>query len=258
MMAGTCPPSSRPVSGVWRYIGGRHVSDPLRPPADAPTQGEQASTEAGPGWSGQAPEAPGESLAPTPPGPQAASPSGTPTLAPRPPSGWVQPSAPPPPTQWGDPGSTTIPTSTPPSVLIAAIILLLFGLLTLLTGVIVLFAGSVVGQLGDVFDEAGLSGIQGQVSGIIVGVGAVVAIGGGLELLGAIGIFAHRAWGRAVGVVMSALGVLFGLLALVGALAVDTTTDDRGGLIVALVILAAYGFSLLALAFGGHAFRHSA
>jgi hypothetical protein len=141
---------------------------------------------------------------------------------------------------------------------IAGIVLLLFGLLTLLTGVILIVAGTAVGQLGDAFASAGVPGLESSVGSIVTVMGVAIAFYGGLEVLGSIGVFARRGWGRAIGIVVSVIGVLFGLLTLVAAAATDTADGRDSGLFVALVILVAYAFSLLALALGGHAFRRSA
>ena len=172
------------------------------------------------------------------------------------PSGWVQPTQAPAPQGWTTPATAEAPRSSAPSVTLAGVILLLLGLLTLLIGLVVLLAGSVIHQLGPAFDQAGVGGIQDAVGSIVAVVGAVVAIFGALEVIAAIGVFGRRGWGRALGMVTAALGVIFWLVALLGALGARAMTDQAGGsLVVVLVFLVAYGFSLLALALGGHAFR---
>ena len=170
--------------------------------------------------------------------------------------GWVVAGPAPPVQGWTDPGPAVAPRSSAPSVMLAGVILLLFGLLTLAIGLVVLFTGSIIHQLGPAFDQAGVPRIEDAVASIVLVIGALVAIYGALELLAAIGIFARRGWGRALGIVTAALGALFWLVALMGAMAARTVTDQAGGsgLIVALAFLVAYLFSLLALALGGHAF----
>jgi hypothetical protein len=220
---------------------------PASPPPPAPQ---------GPSWGSPPPATP-----PQGPTAWAQPPQGSPGASqpspPAPPTGWVQPGPQGPAPGWGGTQAVAPQPPVAPSVLIAGIILLLFGLLTLLVGVIVMIAGSAVGQFTSAFTSAGFPDLGNAVATVVIGIGAVIAVYGGLEVVGAFGVFARRGWGRALGIATSTLGVLFGLLAVLGATGARATDRGGGGIVVALVLLAAYGFTLLALALGGHAFHRS-
>lgn len=251
----SAPPASPQGPTSWA------PASPAPPTPQGPTGWSQPpqTTPQGPtGWAQPAQPSP-----PAPPGPTAWAqpPQGPPAAAPAsppiPPTGWVQPGPLGPAPGWGGTQAVAPQAAMAPSVLIAGIILLLFGLLTLLVGVIVMIAGSAVGQLTSAFTSAGFPDLGNAVAAVVIGIGAVIAIYGGLEVVGALGVFARRGWGRALGIATSTLGVLFGLLAVLGATGARAADRGQGGIVVALVLLAAYGFILLALALGGHAFQRS-
>jgi hypothetical protein len=142
-----------------------------------------------------------------------------------------------------------------PSVLLAGIVLLLFGLLILIGGLFVVLGGAVVRDL-----DIGLGpSVTDAAANVIVGVGVAVALYGGIEVIGAVGIFARRGWGRAIGIITAIIGVLFGLLGVAGAaVGARTDPDTASGVVAILAVLVGYGYAFIALALGGHAFRRTA
>jgi hypothetical protein len=101
---------------------------------------------------------------------------------------------------------------------------------------------------------------------------SIVAIGGGLivvgilELLSALGIFGHRGWGRALGLLISLVGILASIGGVVWALGQDAVAITVNGTLVSVVTqlerasvpaapLAFYAIVFLCLLFGGGHFR---
>lgn len=96
-----------------------------------------------------------------------------------------------------------------------------------------------------------------------------LALYGGLEVVGAIGIFGRHEWGRVLGRLTSTLGVLAVLAILawqgINALSIDDSAPWKPApppqgmevTIILLAITAVYGFVLWSLARGEHAFRRS-
>ncbi len=148
-------------------------------------------------------------------------------------------------------------------VTIAGIILILFGLLTTLGGILLLVAGQFAGGLlpfatAEGGAEAG--SVVGAVAGVITVIAIVVLVIGLLHLASGIGVLVRKEWARILGILMSVLGLLLGVLSLFGALQPANNVgagDPASGLPVAIVITVAYGFALFALARGGNYFRRS-
>jgi hypothetical protein len=71
-------------------------------------------------------------------------------------------------------------------------------------------------------------------------------------VVGAVGVFVHKAWARWTGLVAAVIGLLFGALMLLG-----LTEGPTGGadVLIVLVWVAAYGFATYGLAAGGEHFR---
>jgi uncharacterized membrane protein HdeD (DUF308 family) len=82
---------------------------------------------------------------------------------------------------------------------------------------------------------------------------AIIAIFGVIEILTAVGIFAHKGWARALGV----LGALLGLIASVAGLSFTLALVPGVSvqLLGAIVVILGYAFILLALIAGGKHFR---
>jgi hypothetical protein len=225
---------------------------PVAPPAWAQTQQPPAG---GPAW-GQPqqppPGAPGWGQPQQPPqgGPAWGQPQQPPPGAP----GWGQPQQPPA-QYWGQPGGVETGHGTSVLAIIAGIALLLYGLLTMLGGAGLLLVGSFV---NDLVNQANADvSLAKAIRDAIAVVAVVILIYGLVEVLAAIGIWAHKGWGRALGIIYGVLGTLVGLAAIGGARSVTTVngTSTSGGIGVALFILVPYAFVLVAMIIGGGQFR---
>lgn len=135
-------------------------------------------------------------------------------------------------------------------VVLAAIFLLVAGFLRLLTGAIFGVFGGLVAGLESV-NGAG-TGIFGAPGGAVAVYGLAQVAWGILELLAATAILVRRGWGRALGLVIGALGLAFTGLSLAGALGGGEPLASMG---VNLVLVAGYGLTVLALVTGGEHFR---
>jgi hypothetical protein len=135
--------------------------------------------------------------------------------------------------------------------IIAGIWLLLVGLLVTFVSAI----GFAIGQGAMPFLPAGAEAdaIRGAFA-VILGIFLVIGV---LHLLSGIFIFAHRGWARWIGVVLALLGTLLGVASLFGATSprFATDADAQSTLATAIVVLVGYGFTLLALIFGGKHFE---
>jgi hypothetical protein len=93
--------------------------------------------------------------------------------------------------------------------------------------------------------------------------GGLMVIAGLIQVAGALGILAHRAWGRAFGVVLGLVGTILGIgLVLssmdltIGDLSIrGTLTDEQGALAGAVIVLVSYLFIFLAMFVGRRHFR---
>ncbi len=175
---------------------------------------------------------------------------GAPPSAGAPPPGWpptaASATAPWPPTASAGPSTSAL-------VVVAGIFLLLAGILTFGFGVLFGLLGGLIAAVGT--SEEGFE-VFGPLGGVVAGFAFLVVFWGLLEVVAAIGMFAHRGWGRALGLIVGVVGVLFTGLGLWG---VAMGTDaNAGGLGVSLVLLAGYGLTVLALVTGGEHFRRRA
>lgn len=213
------------------------VTAPAAPAAGAVTAPAGASAQ--PGWP---PPPVGAAAPPAWPPPPAGSPA-------------TQPAWPPPPataTAPWPPAATAGPT-TSVLVVVAGIFLLLAGILTFLLGTIFGLLGGLLAVVGTA--EEGL-GIFGPLGGMVAGLSFLVVFWGLLEVVAAIGMFIHRGWGRALGLIVGVVGALFAALAI---LANVTAGDaETGGVGFSLVLLAGYGLTVLALVTGAEHFRRRA
>lgn len=178
-----------------------------------------------------------------------------PVGSPPPPGAPAQSPWPPPPASatapW-QPAATPGPT-TSVLVVVAGIFLLLAGILTFLLGTIFGLLGGLMAVVGTA--EEGL-GVFGPLGGMVAGLSFLVVFWGLLEVAAAIGMFIHRSWGRALGLIVGVVGALFAALAV---LANVTPGDaEAGGVGFSLVLLAGYGLTVLALVTGAEHFRRRA
>ncbi len=131
----------------------------------------------------------------------------------------------------------------PTSVTVAAWILIVLGAIVTLAGLfLVIASGALAGLLGPL---AGL-GIVAAIIAIVIGV---------LHIWSGIAILGGKNWARIVGIVLGALGVLFGVLGLVAAFTTPAVTDPTtgatvggpGSAITPVIQIVIYGFVLWAL-----------
>jgi hypothetical protein len=138
--------------------------------------------------------------------------------------------------------------------IIAGIPLLIYGLLVTMGGAALIVIKSFV---DDVIRQASVDpSVAQSVRDAFVVVAAIVLIIGILHVLAAIGIWAHKGWGRALGIMWGVLGTLIGLASL-GARSTTTIngTTTSGAFGGALFILVPYGFVLIAMIIGGSQFH---
>jgi hypothetical protein len=143
-------------------------------------------------------------------------------------------------------------------------VLLTWGLVIGIIGAIVLWMNSVTDLIpegvtlsADVLDLADRADEQ------IVAVGGIALILGLIHLIGAVGIFGHRRWGRAFGIVLGLLGVLVGLGIVTisaGFEALDVGLDaaiegEEGSLAAGAVVFFSYLLVLLGMFVGRRHFR---
>lgn len=145
----------------------------------------------------------------------------------------------PPPQQpagWG--GGGMAPAARPTAVTVAGIILIVLGVIMLLFGVLALAGGALFADaLGGLEDGGILAGVA-AFFGIIIIFWAV------LHLLGGIGSLQGKGWGRWIGIVVSVIALVFGILGLLGSF---SGPIDGSALIFQVLFLALYGFVAYAL-----------
>jgi hypothetical protein len=185
-------------------------------------------------------------------------PADAPGASPTPyPTGWAPSAQPPPTSHWTTP-ATYYPTSA--AVVLAAIVLLVAGLLATLVGGAIIVAGSLFtavlrdGGTGSFPFGSAPTEFFDSAADVFRIIGGVTLVGGLLHVIAAIGIFAHKNWARALGVLLALLGTLLGAAGVYGALYFTIQDGPMTGLATVVVFLVAYAFTLLALLLGGSHF----
>ena len=199
----------------------------------------------------------------------------------QPPQQWQQPGQYPPPQQqpWGQPGQYP-PQQYPPQaypppgyaqpyypaqqgptystsvvVAVAGVLLLAVGLIDIIGGVWLLTQGpelrsfiqrTTINLFGTVLDRETMRTLLTPAPGVLMVFGLV-------ELLAAIGILAHKGWGRGIGILVA----LVGLLVMIGGIsfAIALAPGASVPLIGTIAVLIGYAFILVALFAGGSHFR---
>lgn len=185
----------------------------------------------------------------TPPSP--AQPPGNPPEQSPPTAGWpppaqppgAPPAEPPPPAGWPPPDATAAPGGRPATSLLvvgSAIFLLVAGGLVSLVGAMF---GVLGGLVAGVATEA--PGWVGAAAGGAVVFGLLVTGWGILQLVAGAAMLAHRPWGRRLGLGVGVVGLAFTGLSLANGLAAGVADSSLG---LSLVLVAGYGFTVLALA----------
>jgi hypothetical protein len=147
---------------------------------------------------------------------------------------------------------------TNPLVILAAMVLLVFGLVVTLIGILGLIGGVfLIALLGDLLTtELAIAFDLDAFATLALVAFGVVLIGGVLHLLASIGIFMHRSWARALGMLLAALGTLLGGVGIAFVMQDVFPGQDVGrALSVPAIVAVGYGLTLFALIVGGNHFR---
>lgn len=148
---------------------------------------------------------------------------------------------------WGPPA----PAARPGTTTTAAIVLIVLGVLTAILGLFALLAASIfasgmeipgIEQLGD--------NAAGAIGGVIAVFGGVIVVFGILQVVSGINIFSGKGWARILGIVLSVIAGLFGILALFP----SRSPEAAGSPIFGLILLVANAFVVWALATTGRYF----
>jgi hypothetical protein len=217
-------------AGGWRPPQPASEATFVPPPAPAAQQG----------W----PPPPATDPAAAPSWPPAV--SGTPSWPP-PPAGYEQAA--------GWPTAPAAPRSTSILVVVAAVFLLVAGLLLLGMSALLLLGSALFAGAEGVAELEGMVGAElaGALAGIFAAVGVVALLASVLQVVGAFGMLARRSWGRAIGLVVGVLGLLFWGLSFVAAL--GAPADAGSSLAFTGVFVAGYALTIVALVTGGAHFR---
>lgn len=162
------------------------------------------------------------------------------------------------PPQWGSgyPGQSPYWSSPPrygssPLAVIAGILLLLVGVLLTLFGLLMLAVG--MGGAAFLGEMDPFIGDPAAVAAFILVFAFILLSIGILEIVASIGVFVHKGWARWLGIVMAAIGLVFGFLLLFA-----TFMPPAGPaieMLITIVWLAGHGFVVAALAVAGEHFR---
>jgi hypothetical protein len=154
----------------------------------------------------------------------------------------------PPPTLAPQEGSRAI---RPGAVTAAGVVLIVCGVLVGLLGLLFVLGGSLIGSMGDVPElQDQLAGVPAAFGGFIATIGLIVVIYGIAQIVTGIYVFPGKSWARITGLILAVLG---GLLALLGMLPGEQGVN-ASGILVSLLVLAAYAFTAWALATNGRWF----
>ena len=197
---------------------------------------------------------------PTPPPQQTWTPPPQPNWTPPQPQGWAapQPGWGPPQQPWhtgygGQPPYWAQPQyRSSPLAVVAAVMLLIFGVLTTLVGLLLLLVGAGAATFIAAVDPI-MADEAGAIGAVILTVAAILLIVGLLVIGGAIGIFVHKSWARWIGLVVGSVGVVIGFLLLIGTFA--SPAGGSGDALIAIIWLASHGFVVAALAVAGDHFQ---
>jgi hypothetical protein len=164
------------------------------------------------------------------------------------PQGWAPQAA------WAPPGPQY---GSSALVALAGVVLVLFGILVAVLGGWTLTQGPEIGRFirendvavfGRQIDRETLRAILSPMPGVLMVLGLLQLVVGAV-------ILAHRGWARWLGVLLALLGLLIGVVAVSGAMALVPGVSVQ--LMISAVLLVGYAFVLLALIAGGSHFRRN-
>jgi hypothetical protein len=155
----------------------------------------------------------------------------------------------------GWPATPAAPRTTSILVVVAAIFLLVAGLLLLGMSAVLLLGSALFAGAEGAAELEGMVGVElaEALAGIFAAVGVVALLASLLQVVGAFGMLAHRGWGRAIGLVVGVLGLLFWGLSFVAAL--GASADAGTSLAFTGLFVAGYGLTVIACVTGGAHFR---
>jgi len=135
----------------------------------------------------------------------------------------------------------------------AAVVLLVFGVAQLVGGALgTVFVASLRRAFGQALRDAGLRIEATALTSVLAAVFVVLLLVGVLHVVAAAGVLAHRNWGRVLGLLLGALGVLIGAILLYRAIDVRVV---RAPLVLAAAgVLVPYTTAFAALLFPGRHF----
>ncbi len=145
--------------------------------------------------------------------------------------------------------------STSALVAVAGLLFAVFGIVAIVAGVWLLGQADELRQFiqrtsinffGSRLEQDTLRSILSPMPGVLIVLGA-------LEVVAGVGIFAHKNWGRALGILLSLLGISVGIAGVSFALVLAPGASPA--MIAAMVVLLGSAFIVLALAAGGSHFR---
>jgi hypothetical protein len=140
-------------------------------------------------------------------------------------------------------------------VSLAGVVLILFGIAVAILGGLTLTQGPEIGRFirdndvavfGRQIDRETLRTILSPMPGVLIVIGLLQLVVGAV-------ILSHRGWARWLGVLLSLLGLIIGIVALSGVMALAPGASVP--LMISAVLLVGYAFVLLALIAGGSHFR---
>jgi len=247
-------PASEPGTGTsaspeWSSQAGEQPA-PWQQPSSQPGQWPEQPQQ---GWGQQQPTQGGWQ-------PQGAQPPAGWQQPPQPQAGWQQPPQWQPQQGWGQAGywPAAPEYANNPLVVVSGIILIVFGVLTTLIGLFGMIVGSFAATFLEEYipPEAALDLDIRAVTTVLLVIFGIVLVIGILHFLSAIGIFLHKGWARALGIILAVLGLLLGVVGAVGVAQEAASATEAGReAVVPIIVAVSYGLTLFALIAGGNHFR---
>ena len=146
---------------------------------------------------------------------------------------------------------------------LAGFLLLTWGVLFAIGGAWLAWFGSLTDVLADQNLTAQVMDLVAEVDKQRTAAGLIVLMLGIMQMAGALGILAHRTWGRAFGIVLGLLGTIWGVAMVVSALRTTVGGYDIDGALAdheyamgfGILVLVTYLFTFLAMYVGRRHFR---
>ncbi len=174
-----------------------------------------------------------------------------------PPPGWQPPAGYPPQPGWvAQPQWPAGPRySTSALVAMAGLLLVLFGLIDAVGGVWLLGQGS---ELSKFIQRSTISFFGPPIDretmrALISPLPAALLVFGAIEVLGGAAIFAHKGWARAIGILVSLLGLIVGIVSVSFSLALSPGASVP--MVASVAVVLGYAFVLVSLIAGGRHFK---